>query len=249
MADEFCPACGQQRIDPADLSARHFFRELADEVATLGVKFKILRSVRALVSPGRLTTEFLAGRRQPYLRPIPLYFVCAALFFLAAPLAGFTLSALIAEDRSGDLTRLVAARADERGLDPVLFSQRFDLQVQSVYTLALGTGVVAVALMLQLLFRRAFPFGAHLVFALHYFSFLYLVTAAAGASRRVGLPDEVAAGLAIGMITPYVFLAMKRVYPGSTLSVVVKSAVLLLLTFACNFVADLAAMRLTLALL
>ena len=89
-----------------------------------------------------------------------VYFVCAAIFFLAAPIAGFTLPSLIADDRSGELLRLVAARASARGIDPAVFSQRFDLRLPSVYTLALGSGVIAVALMLQLLFRRGLPFGA-----------------------------------------------------------------------------------------
>ena len=248
LNSEYCPACGQRRIDPADLSARRFFDELANEVASLRFKFKTIRSLRALLTPGLLTTEYLAGRRQHYLSPVRLYFVCAALFFLAAPLAGFTLTSLIAGDQSGDLLRLVTARASERGLDPALFSQRFDLRIQSVYTLALGTGVIAVAFMLQLLFRRALPFGAHLIFALHYFSFLYLVTAAAGTSRRFGLVDDLAAALAICLIAAYLFVAMKRAYPGSIPLVILRSAALLLLTLAFNYAADAGAIRLTLAL-
>ncbi len=145
--------------------------------------------------------------------------------------------------------RLVAARAGERGLDPAVFSQRFDLRVQSVYTVALGTGVIAVALMLQLLFRRAFPFGVHLIFALHYFSFLFLLTAAAGASRRFGLLEEVAAALAICVTTVYLCAAMRRVYPGSLPAILLKSAVLLVVTFAINYLADAGATRVTLALL
>jgi hypothetical protein len=178
-----------------------------------------------------------------------LYFVCAAIFHLAAPLAGFTLPALIADDRSGGLLRLAAAGASARGIDPAVFNQRFDLRLPSVYTLALGSGVIAVAAMLQLLFRRGLRFGAHVVFALHYFAFLYLVTAIAGSSRRFGLMDEVAAGAAIVAIVPYVFIALRRVYPGSIPWLLVKSAVVIVLTLAFNFVADAGAIRLTLAML
>jgi hypothetical protein len=246
---QYCSACGQTRIDPGDLSARRFFHEFADEVVTLRSKFRMMRSLRALLTPGLLTTEYLAGRRQRYLSPIQLYLVCAALFFLAAPLAGFTLTSLIVDDPSGDLARLIAVRAGQRGLTPDLFGQRFDLRIQSVYTLTLCTGVIAVALMLQLLFRRGLPFGAHVIFALHYFSFLYLVTAASGASRRFGLPDDAAAGLAVCLITPYLFMAVKRVYPGSVPWTLLRSTVLLLLTFALNYVASASAIRLTLAML
>jgi hypothetical protein len=247
MVGRYCSSCGQRALDPADLSARRFFHELADELATLDVKFKTLQSLRGLLVPGFLTAEFLAGRRQDYLRPIQLYFVCAALFFLAAPFAGFTLASLVASDQSGDLARLVAERSSGPGFDTATFSQRFDLRVQSVYTLGLGVGVIAVALTLQL-FRRAMPFGAHLVFALHYFSFLYLLTILAGASRRLGRLDEVAAAIAICLTGAYLFMAMMRAYPGPAGARVLQSAVLLLVTLACNFAANAGAIRLTLAL-
>lgn len=249
LSGPYCAACGQRRIEPGDLSARRFFGDLADEVGTLGFKFKTVRTLRALLIPGLLTAEFLAGRRQPYLSPMKLYFVCAAIFFLAAPLAGFTLPSLIAGDRSGELLQLVAARAAARGIDPASFNQRFDLRLPSVYTLALGSGVIAVAVLLQLLFRRGMPFGAHVVFALHYFAFLYLVTAIAGSSRRLGLMDDVAAGAAIALIVPYVFIALKRVYPGSIPWLLLKSAVVILVTLGFNRIADTAAIRLTLAML
>jgi hypothetical protein len=249
LRGQYCAACGQQRIDPRELSARHFFSELADEVATLGVKLRTLRTLGTLFVPGKLTTEFLAGRRQPYLSPLKLYFVCAAIFFLAAPLAGFTLPSLMADDQSGELLRLVTARAGARGLDQAVLSQRFDLRLPTVYTLALGSGAVVVALLLQLLFRRRIAFGAHVVFALHYFSFLYLITALAGSSRRLGVVDEVAAGGAIALTIPYVCCALRRAYPGAIGWILVKSAAVIVLTLALNFLAAGGAIRLTLALL
>jgi hypothetical protein len=115
---EYCPRCGQRRIHPQDLSARHYFRELADEVATFHERFKTLRTLRKLLVPGLLSAEFLAGRRQPYLTPFKVYVVCAAMFFLAAPTAGFTLASMLEADQSGTLSRLVSARAADRGLAP-----------------------------------------------------------------------------------------------------------------------------------
>jgi hypothetical protein len=77
---EYCPRCGQRRIHPQDLSARHFFRALADEIVTLHERFKTLRTLRTLLVPGLLSAEFLAGRRQPYLTPFKVYVVCAAMY-------------------------------------------------------------------------------------------------------------------------------------------------------------------------
>jgi hypothetical protein len=200
---EYCPRCGQRRIHPQDLSARHYFRELGDEITTLHERFKTLRTLRALLVPGLLSAEFLAGRRQPYLTPFKVYVVCAAMFFLAAPTAGFTLASMLEADQSGTLSRLVSARAAGRGLDRPLFNARFDVRVQSVYTMTLGAVAVLFALWLQWLFRKQQrPYGAHLIFALHYVAFMYLLTIAVGMSRRIGLSVDVAAAAGYAVIAP-----------------------------------------------
>lgn len=249
LAHEYCARCGQRRIHPQDLSARRFFRELVDEIANFHAKFKTLRTLRGLLTPGLLTAEYLAGRRQRHLSPFKIYLVCAAIFFLSAPVAGFRLGSMLDSDPSGALNELVSARVAERGLDRPLFNARFDVRVQSVYTITLGAAAIVFALMLQLLFRKkSRPYGAHLIFALHYISFMYLVTIAAGASRTIGVSTEAAAVAAFALIGPYLILALKRVYAESTGVILMKAGALLLLTVALNGLADLAAIRLTLAL-
>jgi hypothetical protein len=150
LADEYCPRCGQRRIRPQDLSARRFLHEVVDEVTNFRAKFKTLHTLRRLLSAGVLTAEYLTGQRQPHLSPFKVYLVCAAIFFLSAPVAGFGLASMLDSDRSGTLSRLVSARAAERGLDLPLFEARFDVRVQSVYTITLGAAAILFALMLQL---------------------------------------------------------------------------------------------------
>ena len=234
LTGRYCSACGQERIGGRDLSARRFFHDLVDEVGTLRVKFKTLETLRALLV---------------YLTPLQLYLVCAAVFFLAAPIAGFRLSSMLDADRTGDLARLVAVRVDERGLDAATFNQRFDIRIQSVYTLALGAGVITMAMTLQLLSRNALPFGAPLAFALHFFGFLFLATAAAGASRRLGLADETAAAIAVCVIGAYLLAAIRRVYAGPVRFVLLRWAIVFVTILGFNHLADVAAIRLTIALL
>jgi len=123
LAHEYCPRCGQRRIKPQELSACHFFSELLDEITTFRAKLKTLHRLRGLLTPGLLSAEYLAGRRQPYLGPFKLYLVCAAIFFLSAPVAGFRLASMLQSDRSG--VRLVSARAAERDLELSLFTAHF----------------------------------------------------------------------------------------------------------------------------
>ena len=175
--------------------------------------------------------------------------MCAAIFFLSAPRAGFQLASMLEADRSGTLSQLVFARIAQRDLDAPLFNARFDLRVQSVYTIALGAVAIVFALMLRLLFRRVCrPFGAHLIFALHCVSFIYLLTIAAGVSRTIGLSTDAAASAGYALLLPYLILGLKRVYSESTGVILSKAGALLLLTVALNSLANFAAIRLTLAL-
>jgi hypothetical protein len=249
LTHEYCAQCGQRRIDPADLSAKHVARELANEIASVRSKFKVVRSLNGLLIPGFLTAEYLAGRRQRHLAPIKVYLLCAALFFLAAPVAGFTLASMIADDPSGDLGQQVAARAAERGIDRSLFEARFDVRIQSIYTIAVGAGAIVIALMLQALFRgKRQPYGVHLVFALHYVSFMYLVTIVAGTGHAMGLSTNAVVLSAYLVIATYIILALPRVYADGRWAILWRAGVLLVLTLAVNAFASLAAIRLTLAL-
>ena len=249
LADEYCPRCGQRRIHLQELSARHFLSEVADDITNFRTRFKTLRTLRGLLVPGLLTAEYLEGRRQPRLSPFKTYLVCAAIFFFSAPLAGFTLAAMLDADQSGVLRSLVSVREAERGLEPALFNARFDARVQPVYTVTLGAVAIVFAVLPQVLFRKQrWPFGAHVVFALHYVALIYLLTVAAGLSRRTGLSIDLAALGGYIVILPYLILALRRVYEESTRAIVLKGAVLLLLTVALNGLANFTAIRLTLAL-
>ena len=250
VADEYCPLCGQRRIRPEELSGRRFLHELVDEITSFRSKFKTLDTLRGLLIPGWLAAEYLAGRRQPYLSPFKVYLVCAAMFFFSAPMAGFTLASMLQSDQSGVLEALVSARAAERGLDIPQVNARFDARVQSVFTITLGAVALVFAAMLQLLFRTQHsPYGAHLMFALHFVALSYLVTILAGLGRRLGLSVDVTAAAGYVLIVPYLGVALKRVYRESIVAVLLKTTVLFLLTAVLNNVANMAAIRITLALL
>ncbi len=249
LEGEYCARCGQRRIHPEDLSARRFFRELAAEIADLPERLTSVRTLRSLLVPGRLTSEYLAGRRQPYLTPFKFYVLCAAIFFLLAPVAGFTLASMLASDSSGELNSLVSAHLAQRGLEPAVFNARFDARVQSIFTLTFGATALVLALALQGLFRKKrWPYGAHLVFAVHYISFMYLVTVAAGFAHVMGASVPVVVLTAYGLLFPYLALALKRVYAAPTAVTLVKAAVLIVLVLVLNRAADTVAIRLTLAL-
>lgn len=76
----FCPHCGQENV-PADLTLPGVLREFLTEIAYYDSK--MWRTVRTLIAhPGRLSSEWSAGRRASYLSPVRLYLTVSFLFFV-----------------------------------------------------------------------------------------------------------------------------------------------------------------------
>ena len=248
LAGPYCQACGQRAFDPDRLSVRSLARDLRDDLYALD--FKTVRTLRGIARPGFLTEEYLAGRHQPYLTPIKVYLLCAAIFFLLAPLSGLTFDALTREETTGLLERLASARMKARGMDRTLFAERFDFRLQTVYTFGLSISLVAVALLLSMLFRRRRrPFGAHVVFALHYVGFLYFAGLLVGVARRIfAMPPLLNVAFAYVIIGPYLVLALRRVYAEPLPRTLLKAVVLAALTLAIDSAVNLAALLLTMML-
>lgn len=250
LRGDYCHACGQTRLPADDLSVVRFLTRFGNELAQLD--FKSVRSLVALLRPGLLTAEFLAGRRRRYLSPLKLYFLAAAIFFLAAPFVGFSLEDLTANDPAGTLTAMVESRRTERGLEAGLFAERFDLRVQTVYTLSLSVSVIVAALILRGMFRTGTRFlGPHVVFALHYVSFLYLAAIALGGLLKWAEWHSAAASLVstYAVLVPYMLAALRRVYRESWPRTALKGLGLLLAGFFVDNLVNLCALFLTLWLI
>lgn len=80
LSGHYCANCGQEA--ELDLpSFGEFIREfIGDQIA---LESKLLRTLAVLVRrPGELTVEYVAGRRQRYVRPLRLYLSLSLVFFL-----------------------------------------------------------------------------------------------------------------------------------------------------------------------
>ena len=109
LVGDYCHACGEKRAGARDLTLRHFLRETAQELTSLEHS-KLLRTLRALLfRPGLLSAEWVAGRRNLYLKPLNLYLAVFALslfaFSVYEPLSVYNLQMLVEQ----------APRAGSRG--------------------------------------------------------------------------------------------------------------------------------------
>ena len=75
----YCPSCGQ-KAGPLRQPVHHFVRDAFLEF--FGIDGRIWPTLWALLAkPGTLTREYLAGRRQTFLRPLRVYLVSTLSFF------------------------------------------------------------------------------------------------------------------------------------------------------------------------
>ena len=251
LVGEFCHRCGQKEADTEWKSVSSIAGQFWDELVSLD--FKAPRSIVALFYPGHLAAEFIAGRRGRYLSPLKVYFLAAAIFFLIAPrVTDFTFERQMALDRDGEFRAQVEATLAQTQMSRELYAERFNARLQTIYTITPIFSVLSAALVLRLLFGRRYPWpGPHMVFALYYVAFMFMVNLFLHGLNEVfeGLGHGRLMLILFTLLMPYMFVALRRVYaepPGRTFW---KTVVLLVLTFLIdvpiNAAAALLSVRLT----
>ena len=106
----FCPECGQETaLHPPTLG--EFLHEFVGHyVALEGTLWRTLRLL--LCRPGRLTREYLDGRRRRYVLPLRLYLTASFVFFLALKLAAGSLYPETPAKADGQARLIAEVRAD-----------------------------------------------------------------------------------------------------------------------------------------
>ena len=132
-----------------------------------------------------------------------------------------------------------------------LFAERFGDRAQTVYTLAPILSVLTITFLLRLLYRRRFPWlGPHVVFALYYIAFMYVVALFVHGVNNVFEPANAYTLLAIqyAILVPYMFVALRRVYGEPAGRTFGKTLALLVLAFVIDMPVAIAATRLSITL-
>ncbi|MDQ7054838.1 MAG: DUF3667 domain-containing protein [candidate division KSB1 bacterium] len=215
---------------------------------------RLLRTLLPLLfKPGQLTRNYLAGQRIRYVPPVRLYIFISFLFFLslavtdvriisikispspktrppsASPRADTTAAAgnaKASQAPGGTLEESVQQKflknLQTASRDPQLLNQMLIGRLSRLMFIL----VPIFALLLKLLYRRLRGFYIqHLIFALHYHAFAFLIF-----TFMIGLYVLGAAALTvpIAFVLPvYLFLAMKRVYGQSAPRTLLKGITLM----------------------
>jgi hypothetical protein len=255
---KFCPECGQETAVPPQTLTDGFGRLKARYLARGGPLRLTL--TKLFLAPGALTTEYFAGRRARYLRPLQLYLMVSVVVFGAVQLFRLDLGLRFYADHGVHLLRsargagaglsaggarlapvqIVLDHVDTPGirhLRALSAEERFAFihARRALYAPYLVLFLVPLfALTLGLLYRdRRRSYAEHLVFGLHGQSFLLVVLLA-----EAKLPALVANVLSFWVLA-YFGVALRRVYGGSWTETLGRGACVLASYFAIFFAANL----------
>ena len=209
LENAYCSTCGQRDIN----LERPIWGLIGDVVKeTFEVDGRAAVTIKTLFRhPGKLTCEFLAGRRRMYTSPLRLYLVISISFFvLVAWLAGSGILLDPGQDPTFDAAVQAGFLADDLPRLMFVLLPIFALLVKVVY------------------FNRLF--FDHLIFSLHLHSAAYILFALmlpleALASRHLALLFIQA--LVMTGFLAYFVIAIRRVYQSSWFAVAWKSAIIL----------------------
>ena len=242
LSGSFCSECGQ-RAAPPHPSLRELGGEAFAELS--GWDGKVAETVRALLrKPGKLTIEFLEGRRARYLSPLRLYLMCSVIYFLIAAAGPTNLRSSIVITPGGpiekgsrqtivDADKAAGLTAEERAqiasmidkspslLQPLMRrvssdAKAFQNEMFASLPKALFALLPVFAGILTLFYRKR-RFAEHLYFALHLHAFIFVALSFAALSKLAHVTAiQVAVGIAVLVWLPmYAHLAFRRVYAGT----------------------------------
>ena len=205
LAGRWCHTCGQDSRDPLR-AISVLFEEFIE--STLAWDSRLTRTLRTLLTrPGALTDAFVAGQRARYLGPVRLYILASVVY--AAMFVGL----------GGELTLLFLV-----GGGDVMAGQREVAQVERWLSLLLLLLMPIAAVLMALAFRRrGIGFVEHLVFTLHFNSFVLLAWAVGGvfgwAADRAASPiAEIAVAVMVNVVVAiYGYRAACRHYRRSVI--------------------------------
>lgn len=178
VTDKFCANCGEKKLTDHDFSKKHIAEESIEGFTHLDNK--IFRTSKLLATkPGLLTRYFSEGKRVPYMKPFQLFIVCNLFFFFLLNKGNvFTINFYnylnFDPYQSLGTKEIISEKAKpaaEYKHFATLFNEKLATQSKAFIIFFIPVFALGFAL---LFYSKKKYFSEHLVFAVHFFSFLLL---------------------------------------------------------------------------
>ncbi len=232
LSGRYCSQCGEKAVHEGDLKLSHQLHDIWHEATHLDGR--LWGSFGALLfRPGQLTKDYWEGRRGLWMRPLRIFLIVTALSLVLAPDAAGPLGMKVYVRQGARGPELTVGTRPPSALPPAKGLQvgpagqsgaqaTFELEkpmagedlaqlnekIHKIYKVIQYVSLALFAAISLLLSRRVQPYyGAHLILALHYYSFEYVLT---GVANRLSLNPQVPLGLGI----VYLILALWRLVGG-----------------------------------
>jgi hypothetical protein len=188
--------------------------------------------------PGKLTQEFVAGRRASYLPPFRLYLVLSIIFFLAASVSSTHLKVVQFDPETGSISEPECAKLNGTAFNVNLFGRDWAPRIKracgeiardngaGLFHVAVGTAPKAMFIFLPLIaflhmlmyWRPRHKYAEHLLFFVHLHAFFFsamtvvvLSVDAAGAWPALSWVASLMVML-LWTLPVYTVVAMRRVF-------------------------------------
>lgn len=243
LTGPYCQSCGQP-----SRAVRRTFRD-----AIMGQTGRFLHTLKVLATePGGLAREIDEARDRRSMRPGALLTNLIAVFFLiAGGVGGFSANALVAQDASGWLGRVVQQRATAREVAAAVYAERLEHRFRSTYSVLITLSSLSYAGALWLVERRRRKaWVVHLAAGVQYLCVTFLLSAIVyGGGRALGV--EIATHPAVGvalivLLGVYIVLMLRRLYGDAPLPAIGKALVVMLIGAVSDSVLSYAALGIAL---
>jgi hypothetical protein len=252
LTGRYCANCSQA-ADVHVPSTRELIHEVLEGITHSDSR--LWRTLQLLwFKPGKLTLEFIAGRRAAYLPPFRLYLVLSVIFFLVASASHPQVAFVRHDDQSAGVKRapVDCANVNATRFEVALFGRDWAPRIKHVcgeiardnganlVRVALATAPKAMFIFLPLIaflhwllyLRPRQKYAVHLLFFLYvhafFFSLMTVLVLSADAAEAWPRSEPVLGlvPLLLWSLPIYTVLAMRRVFGRSWASTLLKAAAL-----------------------
>jgi hypothetical protein len=236
MIGQWCAGCGQEAVARGAVvrTVRRQYLRIRHTLVTL------------VVHPGQLTTEFKDGLRARSISPWRLTLNVLTVFFLLSFVTDFSVATFPRLDPSGTLAQAVRDAAQQANVDELVFTERVERRFNGIFTLSVIISIAITAALARLThWRRSESWSVHLVFALHYTAWIFmlnllyfLLMRSFGLSLTYGAQQTAIGTALIALVLlwefAYVAVAFRRVYADGWIAAGTKAAAMVAASFVAG---------------